>query len=139
MVETVGKRRLRRWKASLFISFLLIGMTSGMVLLGQFQEVIMHDSRSWTVRAENNPGAGMTGFLTMVFIPHNATLATFGNGSTRWNKTFDGTWTNYSYSNALNGAATKTIPYSTKFDIYFKVRVNTSDGQNTSSKFWNFA
>jgi hypothetical protein len=130
-------------KATALVSFLILGMTVGIVFMGQFQDVIIeqviHQQRNhWIAVAEGNPGAGKTGFLVAVFIPHNVTMPHWkNNNDSHWNKTFDGTWTNYSWSGALNTSAQKTIPYGQKFDIYFKVRVNVSDGQNTTSKWWN--
>jgi hypothetical protein len=130
-------------KAAALTSMLFIGMTTGIVLMGQFQDVIyeqtVHQQRNhWVAVAEYNPGTGKSGFLVAVFIPHNVTMPTWKNANdSHWNKTFDGTWTNYSWSGALNTSAQKTIPYTQRYDIYFKVRVNVSDGQNTTSKYWN--
>jgi len=142
MVKAKGKY----WKLTAALSVLLVGATVGLVFMQQFQEPVIYNAiprTHWVVRAENNPGTGKTGFLMMVFRPHNNTMPTWSTtaGDVRWNQSFytNGAWSNYSYSMALNTSATKPIPYNTKFDIWFKIRVNTSDGQNVSSKYWNLA
>ena len=142
------KKNLKFFKATAALSTLLIGLTIGIVFMQQFQEPIAYNlvnskHDEWVVRAESNPGAGKTGFLMMVFRPHNSTMPAWSTtaGDVRWNNSFytTGTWTNYSYAMSLNTSATKNIPYNSKLDIWFKVRVNASDGQNSTSKYWNFA
>ena len=142
-MEKPKKNRRALVKITALTSFLILGMTVGIVFMGQFQDVIIeqviHQERNhWVAVAEGNPGVGKTGFLVAVFVLHNQTMPTWKNANdSRWNKTFDGTWSNFSWSGVLNASAQKTIPFTQKFDIYFKVRVNVSDGQNSTTKYWN--
>ena len=135
MKQKQKSKPIWKYKTAAALSCLLMGLTIGIVLMGQFQETVYTDFKErthWTVRAENPVTAGKSGFLMMAFVPHQDDGATLVS-----NNTFSGTLANYSWSTRLNQSASGELPYGTKFDICFKVRVNASDGQNSTSKYWN--
>jgi len=76
-----------------------------------------------------DPGSGNTGFMYFMVYPHQADPGTayasnLSNASA------------YEFSDSTDVELTGETPYSTTFDFVMKVRVNNSDGYNSSGASW---
>ncbi len=122
------------FKASVLMSFLVIGVVVAMVYVSQVQgpiiQTVTNQARTHLFPlGDAFPGTGKSGYLAFYIYPHSADPA----------NDYDTNLTNataYEHYDVNTGEMTHTTPYSTAFDFIVKYRLNVSDGYNSSSGWW---
>ena len=93
--------------------------------------------KKWIRQAlgDADPGAGNTGFMYVMCYPHPATdpIETTYSVNLSNDSTVGGA---YEFSDSTNTEMTNETPHGNAFDFVVKVRVNNSDGYNTSGAQW---
>jgi len=121
----------------LLISFLLVGLVCGIVLIANMNptEIISSGGRrGWQniVSADGDGGplaAGESGFCYFMVYPHQAAPGTaYASNLTNASA--------YEVQYYLDQEMTGETPYGHTFNFVLKIRVNTTVGYNTSSSSW---
>jgi len=122
-------------KAGGIFSLIIIGAIFGILYISSLNETVEYqvlEKRVPTlITGDANPGDN-SGFFYFMIYPHQADPGT-AYASNLSNATA------YEYSDSGNVSATGETPFSTTFDIVFKVGVTDEDGQWTSNSTWNDA
>ena len=89
------------------------------------------EQRQWDRKplGDADPGDGNTGFMYFMTYPHDPTPEDGYNVNLS-------NATAYEYSDSTNTEMIGETPYSTTFDFVMKVRVNNSDGYNSTGTQW---
>ena len=125
---------MNRLLGSAMATVLIASAITGIVLLANLQEPITQttvEEKKWVRHplGDGNPGAGNTGLMYFMAYPHQADPGT-AYASNLSNATA------YEFSDVGDAEMTGETPYNTAFDFVMKVRVNNTDGYNTSGSTW---
>ena len=126
-------------KAGVLIAFLFVAFVSAILMLSNMNEPLMRTSFQkrgvWEALGDANMTGTNSGFVTCHIRIHEAapgtTYATNVTNATAYEYS-----DTYSTASASPKEMTGETPYSTPFNFYVKIRLNASDGYNTSSSLW---
>lgn len=114
---------------SAMLTCIAIGaVVSMMFVANTVTDPIENAVRKWKPLADEDPGAGIAGFMNVFIYPHSANPAVdYGINITEGNS--------YAYGH-MNATATNYVPYNTAFDIVVKYRVNQSIAKCVTNATW---
>ena len=116
--------------ASVAVAFLVLSVAVTQPIIENETTMKMKE-RKWQALGDANLAGDDSGFMYFMTWQHNATPATdyaknLSNASVY----------RYEYSDSLNTELTGETPYTQRFDMIAKFRVNDTVGYNTSSSAW---
>jgi hypothetical protein len=140
MMQSKYKSIFNAGKLSAVLIIIGVGFVSAFLMTSQLQspiiQTVMNQKRGvWEALGDANMTGTNSGFVTGQIRIHEAAPAT-----TYATNVTNATAYEYSdtYSTAVGSPKEMTgeTPYSTPFNFYVKIRLNASDGYNTSSSLW---
>ena len=126
----------KNMKAGGLLSVTAIGVIIAIIAFANIGDETFTEQRVWVkdiplyAVGDADPGAGASGWLNMTV------YANASNAATYYARNLTNNESSYAWTNVNNTHAGSNVPYNTALALWYKIRVNVSDGYSAGNSTW---
>ena len=112
------------------VAILFIASTGNVFVPGVEEERMWVRQENWLAVGDADPGSGASGWLNMTVYQNDSDPANY------YARNLTNNASSYAWTNTNNTHGGSNVPHSTEFALWYKVRINVSDGYCVSNSTW---